>query len=304
MSWIIIASFGPILWALTNHIDKYLLVKYGGKKGEHIGSLMLFSTLYSLVVLPIFIIIKPEILNFTEQRFELLILSGVLYATFTFFYLKALSLDEVSIVMPIFQLVPLFGYFFGYLFLGETLTLLQIVGSITILFFCLIILLDFDGENGLKFKWSILVLTVLSLIFYSLSETIFKYGTVNDDFLFSLFWNHVGILLFGIVLLFSNKSRQNFIAVFKRRVLNVISLNISGETLTFLGDMATRFALLSAPVALVFAVSSTQPVFVLVFGVILSLIAPKIYRENISKKALLFKSISIIGIILGTLLLV
>jgi hypothetical protein len=52
MSWFLIALIGPILWAIVNHIDKFLLSdKF---EGSNVGALMIFSTLQCGLLLPIF----------------------------------------------------------------------------------------------------------------------------------------------------------------------------------------------------------------------------------------------------------
>ncbi len=51
MNWILIASIAPILWAITNYIDKHLISKY--LKGEGIGALMIFSSAIGIILIPI-----------------------------------------------------------------------------------------------------------------------------------------------------------------------------------------------------------------------------------------------------------
>ena len=83
----------------------------------------------------------------------------------------------------------------------------------------------------------------------------------------------------------------------------IISLNIGSESLTIIGNVATNFALIIAPVALVLTVSGIQPLFVFIIGVLLTVFLPKIYTERISKKHLVQKIISIFIIIIGSILI-
>ncbi len=303
MHWIFIALAAPILWAITNHLDKYLLVKYGEKDGS-IGSLMLFSTLFSVIVIPILFLIQPDILSISVQDRIILASSGILYALFTYFYLHALFRDEASVVMPIFQVIPVFGFIFSYILLGETLTLMQVVGSIVVIIFSFILALDIEEGSLSKIKWPILVLTFIASGFYALSETIFKYSTTAEvDFVPSLFLNHVGLLVVGLFILFSRKSRRGFFSLVKSNVGPILGLNVSGETITLLGDIATRFALLLAPVTFVLVVAGTQPFFVLVLGLLLTILFPKIFSEKLTKRHLVHKIISILGIIGGSIII-
>ena len=53
MNWLFIALLPPILYAFTNHLDKFLLSKYF--KGGHVGTLVLFSSLFCVFALPVII---------------------------------------------------------------------------------------------------------------------------------------------------------------------------------------------------------------------------------------------------------
>jgi drug/metabolite transporter (DMT)-like permease len=48
MNWFLIALIGPVLWALVNHIDKYIISKYFTGRG--VGSLVLFTSASGLII--------------------------------------------------------------------------------------------------------------------------------------------------------------------------------------------------------------------------------------------------------------
>lgn len=303
MHWIFIALAAPILWTITNYLDKYLLVKYGKRDGN-IGALMLFSTLFSVIVIPILFLINPDVLSVSIHDRLILAGAGILYALFTFFYLQALFRDDASVVMPIFQVIPVFGFIFSYILLGETLTSMQTIGSSVIIFFSFILALDIDRQKLFNFKWVILTLTFIASGFYALSETIFKYSTVEADFIPSLFWNHVGLLIVGLFLLLSKSYRYGFVKLVKLNAGPILRLNITGETMALLGDVATRYALLLAPVTLVLVIAGTQPIFIFILGSLLTMLLPKIFNEKISRRHLVHKFVSIFGIIAGSILII
>jgi len=60
MNWFVIALIGPFLYAITNHIDKILLEKFFKDGG--VGTLILFSSLLSVVALPVVLIAEPTVL--------------------------------------------------------------------------------------------------------------------------------------------------------------------------------------------------------------------------------------------------
>ncbi|HUB86082.1 MAG TPA: hypothetical protein VL971_10340, partial [Rhizomicrobium sp.] len=51
MSWIALAFCGPVLWAISTHIDKYLVEKFFKDTG--VGALLIFTSLLGLIGLPV-----------------------------------------------------------------------------------------------------------------------------------------------------------------------------------------------------------------------------------------------------------
>ncbi len=74
MNWFFLALIGPLLYASTNHIDKVLLEKYFKVGG--VGALMLFSSLLSVLALPIFYLADPTVLSVGNKHIFVLALVG------------------------------------------------------------------------------------------------------------------------------------------------------------------------------------------------------------------------------------
>ena len=51
MSWLVFALCGPVLWAISTHLDKYLVERYF--KDTDVVVLLLFTALMGLVLMPI-----------------------------------------------------------------------------------------------------------------------------------------------------------------------------------------------------------------------------------------------------------
>ena len=132
MNWFFLALIGPLLYASTNHIDKVLLEKYFKVGG--VGALMLFSSLLSVLALPIFYLADPTVLSVGNKHIFVLALVGFFNILVLWFYLLALKDDEASVVIVFYQLVPVFGLILGYFMLDETLTQRQLIAMATIIF--------------------------------------------------------------------------------------------------------------------------------------------------------------------------
>lgn len=302
MSWFFIALIGPVLWAFVNHIDKYLLSSKF--KGCNVGALMIFSTLLYVFILPLLYLANHNIFNLSLQNIILLITIGVLSGLAILPYMYALDEEETSIVIPLFQLVPIWGYFFSYVLLGETLSGLQIIGCLLIIIGSFIITLEIDEENKIKFKKRTIWLMLISTVLFALYEALFKFIAIDTGFVIASFWEYIGLLILGIFfLVFFKKYRESFIHLFKTQGKSIISLNFGSEFITIIGNMATNFALLLAPAALVLTVNGFQPLFVFIIGVFITFFLPKIYTEKLSKKHLTQKIISILIIVIGAVLI-
>ncbi len=302
MNWFLIALINPIAHSLVNHLDKYLISKY--IKGGSVGTLILFSSLFSVVALPIIYIFKIDIFaTITLIRALILMLNGAVLVLAIMCYLYALDYDEASYVAPFFQLVPVFSFFLGFFILGETLVQNQILAALLIIGGSLILSLEFSSGKA-RIKKQLVFLMMGSSFCYALYAVIFKSVAIEQGFLDSLFWDMLGKVIFGAVLFLTISTYRNqFINLIKSNRFTIIGLNIINEILALLGETAIVLAVLFAPVVLVESVGGLQPIFVLLFGILITLFFPKIGRESLETKALVQKVIAIIIITIGVFVL-
>ena len=302
-NWFLIALIAPILWSVVNHIDKYILSRY--QEGRGVGAILIFSSLFSVVVLPFIIFFQhSQIFNIPWIDFLALIIIGFLSATAFYFYLKAMDIEEASVVIPLFQFDPVFGYILSCLILKESLNLNQILSSVLILVGIIILSVEVDIENKFKLKKRALFLVAASSFLFALNGVLFKKLALLDSFWVSIFWQYLGLIIFGIlVTIFYKKFRQDFFMLIGTPKLKILSLNAVSELLYIIGGLANNFALLIAPVALVFVVNSYQPLFVFIGAVLLTLFFPSFVSEKISRKHFFHKLISIVIILIGSYLL-
>src|SRR5579871_4878294 len=125
--WLLLAFSGPVCWAVSTHIDKYLVDRYF--QDSDTAVLMLFTALTGLLFLPVIWWIEPGILAPQEGAIAVMTTSGVLYMGAMLFYLRAIQSEEASVVAPLFQASTLFTFLLGYVFLGERLSALQLSGG-------------------------------------------------------------------------------------------------------------------------------------------------------------------------------
>jgi len=302
MNWFLIALIPPAIWSATNHFDKYLISKYF--KGGGVGALMMFSSIIGVFILSIIAIVHPEVLSYPLSKGIFIALNGFIYLLATLPYLYALKKDETSIAVPMFQLIPVFTYFLAWLILGETLNGNQLSGGVLIIVGAIIISLELSEAKKIVIKKEVLLLMTISSLFFSLNFLFFKYFAIEATFWVTSFWEYVGFAIFSFFLfVFIKKYRAEFISVIKANKLTVLTLNGINEVLNMIAKLSFNFASLLTPITLTWIVDGFQPLFVFIYGVILTLFFPHISKENISKKHLTHKILAITIMLIGTFLI-
>jgi uncharacterized membrane protein len=297
MNWFFIALIPPLLDGFLVHIDKHLLSRYF--KGQGAGALLIFSSLIGVFIFPIIFFLNPHVISIDLQNAMLLIVNGFLGALLFLPYFHALEKDEASIVVPLFQTIPIFSYVLAFFVLGEVLSTVQVLASMLILSGAVLLSLDLS-HNKPKIKKDVFFLMMISSFLYALTSLIFKFVAVKGDFWTTVFWQYVGLGVAGVLIYFFVATyRKQFLTVLKINKRPVLSLNILNEIIHVFSTLALHFATLLAPLALVWVVVGFQPFFVFIFGVLITLFFPKFGMESLVKKHLLQKIIAISIMFIG-----
>lgn len=302
MKLIIYMLIAEMLWSLGNYIDKYLLTKY--LKGSGIGSLLIFSSLIALLVLPILYLIDPLIAVPSNMDKLLLMSTGIIYATIWLLpYFKALFIEDTSLVIALFQTVPVFSYILAYLLLGESLTNGQIWGGLVIIVGAIALVVD---VKNFRLNYQVLGLMLLSSFGVALASTLFKFvASKGLSFTVSLFWEYCGIVLAALFyLVFIKSYREQFLRLLKLNSSRTLLINSFNEILNIIAKTLVYLTAASMPVALTWLVSSVQPLLTLVLGFILTTLFPWFAKESIEGSAVLQKLLGIVIMGVGTIILV
>jgi uncharacterized membrane protein len=287
--WLFFAFSGPVLWAASTHIDKYLVDRYF--KNSDTAVLMVFTALIGLFMLPFIWWYDPRVLGISTTAIAVMIASGIFYMGAMLFYLRAIQVEEASVIAPLFQTSTLFTFAIAYVFLGERLKWIQIGGGALIL--CGVLFLSFDSSFRFrKLKMQLVFLMLACGLVLAVSSVVFKFFAVRDDFWITTFWTYAGEALFGVGIIVIPHYRQQFLALFRQSPGAVIAINGANELINLGGGLGVRFAYLTAPVALVSAISSTTTLFVFGFGILLTIFLPRLGREDLSTRNLVQKGVA------------
>jgi len=296
MNWFILALIAPFLWAITNHIDKYLISKQLERIG--VGSIIVFAAIVDLILIPVIIFIEPTVLRIDLISILWVLASGMFFVYYLFPYYKALETDEASVVAPLFQMIPVVSYFVGLVFLHETLTDRQLLGGLLIILASIGISLELKHKMRLKTKTFFLML--LSSILIVAGAGIFKFVALEETFWSAIFWQNIGMIAASLLLLIKPSYRQqlkNLVVLRDKKLYLLMTFN---ELINIAAGMIISYSYLLAPLVLVQLVSSIQPLFVFVLGILLTRLIPQFNSENTNPKILIQKFVFILIIIAGT----
>jgi drug/metabolite transporter (DMT)-like permease len=301
--WIIAGIIPPLLWAIVNHVDKFLLSK--AKHPSSVNVLMVYSTSFAFVILPIAYFFGAREIFQSGQQIAIQFIGGLLLTASIYCYLLALFREEASHVLPLGLLVPVFGYGFGYFLLGEALTSHELMACALIVLGALALSLEINEERkGVRIRHKTLFLMIGCSIFQAAQETLFKFTTMDSSFAVSIFWQYIGVSFFGILLVFFKKSVwQDFTQNMRSNGGRMFALNFTAESMAAVGYIIRDFSLLLAPVTIVMTLNGYQPAFVFVIGTILTIFFPRITTERIKPTHLLHKATAIAIMVLGTFLI-
>ncbi len=291
--WLLLSILSPALYSISNFVDKYLVEKkvpdpyvitlLGGFLSGIVGVLMIFVIGFS---------------NIGILNTALIILSGMFLTFYLVPYYSAMKMEDASRVVPYFQFIPIFVLVFSYLFLHEVLNLWQLLGFLVILVGGYLLAIEDFKISYFKLRKSIL-LVIFSSFLIAISNVIFKFVALKADYWTTLSYQFLGDGVAAFILLMFPGVLKKTIGSLKWSDFNLWVLLSGNEVNVIVAHLAYTWAILLAPIALVAVIAGIQPVFVLTYGLILTLFFPKIIKEDIGKNTMVVKTISIVLIVLG-----
>ncbi len=297
MGWVIFTLTSRALWAADNIVDKLLI-------GKHLKDSVVLTLIagISALLLSLVIIIFNGLSWLGLEPIALVIFAGVIQILAVFAFYQAISKEEISRVIPLFQFSPLFVLILSFLFLGEVLTLSHYLAFVLILLGGFLISLQkskgvFKLRNA--FWWM-----VLSSFIYAIQAVILKSLYVAYPF-----WDLTVYLGFGeflptpILLFLISNFRDRLGRSLSNLKLVGWALLILAMFLVATASLSGIWALTSGPVSLISVFRGFQSVFVLIYAIFLSIWLPKILKEELNKSTLGIKAIPILLMAVGLYLI-
>ena len=283
------ALLTPAIIAIANILDKFIM----SKKIENVSA-------YYIIVGVVYVIITSLI--FTYMGFprldlyyaSLFMIMGLMLGACIIIYFKAMQIDEVSRLIALNEVMPLFIAILAFLFLDERFTLIKYIGVIIIVVGGVIVGIDPHTRMIRKVFLYIMPYIILLSVLNILDKYMMDYFSFWE--VYSLLAMIAGMIMivFGII---NNGLKEVW------TIKGVVGFTVLSEVLTVSASLIYLKALSLGPVTLVSSLSTIQPLYVLLYATILSVFFPSIIKEVLHKKDFSFKITGTVLITIGAILL-
>ncbi|MDO8424550.1 MAG: EamA family transporter [bacterium] len=291
--WIFFSILAPLCWAIANAIDKYILTKWVKKP------------LIPIIITGVVGLATSSVIYFIRGFSELssfniflALTSGVITILLYVFYFKAIQIEEASRIVPLFYLSPLFVLILAAIFLNEVFTPEKYLGIFLLIAGA--VLISIKNFSKISFGKAVGWMA-LSAVFGSITALLAKYLLNLADFWTIFSYRSMGMAIGSLpIAYFYFSDLRKVVKQFGKRTIVAIS---ASETMGLIGILFITIATSAGFVTLVNALSSIQPFFVLIITGLLGVFYPHIIKEESSRKIMFQKTVAIIVMFVGVLLI-
>jgi drug/metabolite transporter (DMT)-like permease len=295
MEWYIFALLAPAFWALNNVIIKFLITN------KFRSSLSLMFTVISCdAVFAVAVLIFGSITYSFPYSF-LALAVGLMPLTAFWFYSKALITEEVTRIVTLFQLIPVFVVVLSVIFLNEILGIQRYLGIGLIVMASILVSYRKTGKKPFSGALKFMIPFGIIIAAYTIID---KALLGYLDFWTVFFWNLLGTFLGSLILLTLPKPRAEITKAVLAAGKKAVFTTFIGEGLYVIGTICSLIALSLADASLASSLFGLQPFYVFFYTIVLSLFLPKFLQEKSNKETLLLKTSAIILMFTGTWLIV
>jgi hypothetical protein len=295
ISWLVVIILAYLFFALSGIGDKVVLA----------GPPKAISYTFYVGILNILAVLAIPFVNFqipNTQIISLIILDAIIFVIALYVGFVAVEKFEVSKVVPTIGAVqPIFIFLISWIVLGfQKLSFTNFIAFI--LLFLGSIFISFDKKP--EFKKRYLGLTMLAGFLYSADFVLLKIIYNNVDFASGFILRSIFLFVIALTFLIKKENRKEIFEKKGSIAKDKKTQKIFLVTQTFggLAGVLQNFAIYLVPIAflpIISALRGLQYVFLFLITLFFSIFLPKIFKEQISKKIVWQKTISILLIILG-----
>ena len=276
MTWVLYASFMPLLWSLGNVLDQYIA------REAFQRSAFSFLIISGLVTVPLAValaVFNPHVLQIPLPAIFALMTGGMIGFAGAWPYIIAITKDDASNAIPVLQTVPVFVYLLGFVLLGEALSGVQVFGGVLVV------------TGAVAFVWNphtrkihtlTLFLMLASSLIWAGYAVWIRYWAQELPWIAVTFWNYAAWCLMGIAgVLASRPIMGDFKSLFRPGLRHIfLPILLAQQLFACTADMLQTRALSLAPTGVqVILFNGIQPVVIMLLCGLFYYWRPDIYQR-------------------------
>ncbi len=294
MNWLYIGLVAYFLNAISFVVSKVLLTELIPDAWTYTFYVNIVGVLAVLLIPFGFFIPSPAVIAASFA-------SGITYVFALLLFYKLLRREEASQIVPLTGgMTPIFVLILASFFLGELLTLNQIIGFVLVVLGGFIVAHDQPWQKRtwrmeVKIFWG----AALAAVLFGASQVLMKFVFDNGPFLNGFIWRGFGAVVGAALLLLPARPRQRIIGSLHHPSIKTDSIFVVGQIAALASFVLVNYAFSLGPVSLVNALSGVQYAFLFGFIVFLSKRHPAILEEPLQPAVVRQKIWSIVLITAG-----
>ncbi len=294
LDWFYFALLSSFLIAAVNIVDKVLISDY------NIPPLVYAMVISATSIMPLVIVpfIDLKVFSLVVLTFTMLI--GFVRVYYVLPYFQALTIEEVSRVVPVLQLMPVFVLILSTIFLREVLRFQDYTGFAFLVLGGTLCAIRLGKGVSLSTAFYLMVVSSFLLAVYSVG---LKVLFASEDFYSVFIWVQVAGFITLFQFLLFRPLRNTLVSTYKTTRKRIGALIVGEQAVAYVSVFAYNYAIAHGSISLVSAVVSTQPLFVLLFATTISYRFPKVLKEQLTKQDIVLKCLGIAAIFLGAFLI-
>jgi len=302
ITWLIVAILAYLFFGLASFCDK-LVLSGTVRKAPQPKAYTFYVGVFGLFVILLIPFVKfslPGVMGFVW-----IILDAVVHVVGLYAMYVALGRFDVSkVIATIGATQPIFIFILTWIFWGP-----QTMSGTDILAFIMLIVGSavISVEKTAEVTGDFIKITIFSSLMFSFDYVFLKFVFINQAFLSGVIWIGIFIFLVASTLLLKKSSRKE---IFEKKIIRdkkTQTVFLGAQVFGGGGNLLQSFAIALSPIAFLATVNSLrgiQYVFLFLMTLSISRFYPKILKEELSRKIIFQKVISIFLIATGLGILV
>ena len=300
--WILLPLISALLMASVNVVDKFFVLE--GEDNLDFKSFCLYSGGMQIIIFLLLFLLSPLTLNkLISFDSAIIILSGIFFGLSLIFLVKAMDIEEISRVEPIYLIHTILVPFIGLFYLNENLSFDKYIGIIIIFFSSIFASIRWDKNIKAIDKRAISSL-IIGGLFFAIASIIIKESIDKNLFTDTQILSLRALgLFFAAGIPFMNKKNFRNLSTFFVHKKRGTALFIFETIFPLLSMYLIVVSLNYIEVSIVNSFNGARPIFTVLFSIFLAYILQRNTQEKVDPINIFIKFISGIFALLGIILL-